>query len=186
MISVVPQKRCRNGFSLVEVNLAILLVALGMVTLFGLFPAGLREGESAVKDTQVALFADFVMGGLRANASTITNWNDWRTMRTPPLPAHFRIAVVEDIGSVSLVTHDPQRDPPPGTVSGPVSFSGGDLHYILELRGDDYRDAAPTVSRRRTASLWVMSGTYVTKDVSIFKSQARFFYTEFFFLGSMP
>ena len=69
--------RGNRGFSLVEVCLAILVVALGLLAVFGLFPLGLQAGESAEGDTYSALFADSVLAMIAGNASTMTVWSAW-------------------------------------------------------------------------------------------------------------
>ncbi|MBR4617151.1 MAG: hypothetical protein IKO55_16205, partial [Kiritimatiellae bacterium] len=48
----------KAGFSLIEVNVAILVIAGGMLSLFTLFPAGLRLSTAAMSDTRQVLFAD--------------------------------------------------------------------------------------------------------------------------------
>ncbi len=50
--------KMKAGFSLIEVNLAILVVAGGLLQLFSLFPAGLRMSTSAMSDTRQSLFAN--------------------------------------------------------------------------------------------------------------------------------
>ena len=67
----------RQGFSLMEVNIALLLVAVGLMGLLSLFPVGLRQSTLAASDTAQAAFADQVFNAMRANASTITNMNVW-------------------------------------------------------------------------------------------------------------
>lgn len=69
--------RGREGFSLVEVNLALLVVGIGLISLLGLFPIGLRQGNMAISDTAQAAFADLALSRLHANALTITNWTRW-------------------------------------------------------------------------------------------------------------
>lgn len=81
----------RRGFSLIEVNLAILLVTIGLLTLFALFPQGLRESEMAVVDTHEAMFADHVLSGVKANAQDILDWNTWTNQ------SYFMDAVQVDI-----------------------------------------------------------------------------------------
>lgn len=78
----VPTKKTRSraGFSLMEVSLAILLVAIGLLTLFSLFPLGLREGQMAVVDTQEAMFSDQVLNGIKANAQDVAAWTDWTNL----------------------------------------------------------------------------------------------------------
>lgn len=70
------------GFSLVEVNLAVALIALGMLTLFSLFPMGLRESEMSIVDTHEATFANHVLSCIEANAMDIINWGDWANLNT--------------------------------------------------------------------------------------------------------
>jgi len=63
----------KSGFTLVETALAILVVSVGMLAIFSLFPAGMISNKQAVDDTYAALFADEVFNGVRAILST----NDW-------------------------------------------------------------------------------------------------------------
>ena len=71
-------RRNRSGFTLIEVSLAILVLGLGLMAAFGLFPAGVRQNEESTADTRAALFADYVLNGMQANAATITEWNEWK------------------------------------------------------------------------------------------------------------
>ena len=50
----------RAGYSLVEVTLALLVVAIGLTATFALFPEGLRATRAAVDDTEISLFAEYV------------------------------------------------------------------------------------------------------------------------------
>jgi prepilin-type N-terminal cleavage/methylation domain-containing protein len=65
----------RGGFSLVEVALALLVVGVGLLAVFGLFPTGMDANRRAVQETQMALFADYVMDGFRALASAVP-WSE--------------------------------------------------------------------------------------------------------------
>lgn len=58
----------RGGYSLVEVTLALLVVAIGLVATFALFPEGLRATRAAVDDTEVAMFAEYVFTTLDLTA----------------------------------------------------------------------------------------------------------------------
>jgi hypothetical protein len=84
----------RGGFSLVEVSLAILVVGLGLIVIFGLFPSGLRSSEEADKDTRTALFADWLFNAMAANAGTITDWSEWSD------PAIVRTRCVQGLGGI--------------------------------------------------------------------------------------
>lgn len=63
------KNRRRAGYSLVEVTLALLVVAIGMTATFALFPEGLKATRAAVNDTEVGLFADYVFSTLAVTAA---------------------------------------------------------------------------------------------------------------------
>ncbi len=62
-------REARAGYSLVEVTLALLVVAIGMTATFALFPEGLRATRAAVNDNEVGLFADYVFSTLAVTAA---------------------------------------------------------------------------------------------------------------------
>ena len=63
------RSRSRAGYSLVEVTLALLVVAIGLTSTFALFPEGLKATRAAVNDTEVGLFADYVFSTLAVTAA---------------------------------------------------------------------------------------------------------------------
>ncbi len=71
----------KAGFSLIEVNVAILVIAGGMLSLFTLFPAGLRMSTAAMSDTRQAFFADqffaFFENGLLTSTKMQDVW-EWQ------------------------------------------------------------------------------------------------------------
>ena len=65
------------GYSLVEISLALLVAAIGIMAAFGLFPDGLSSSRKAIEATEVRSFAEFVFASLAFDASNITNeWNN--------------------------------------------------------------------------------------------------------------
>ncbi|HMP90587.1 MAG TPA: prepilin-type N-terminal cleavage/methylation domain-containing protein [Kiritimatiellia bacterium] len=68
------KKHNREGFSLVEVALALMVTSLGMMAVFSLFPAGMSMNKRAIDDTQLSLFADDLFNGLRT-AVWHENWS---------------------------------------------------------------------------------------------------------------
>ena len=54
------RRELRAGYSLVEVTLALLVVAIGLTATFALFPEGLRAARAAVDDTEIGMFAEYV------------------------------------------------------------------------------------------------------------------------------
>lgn len=69
-----------RGFSLIEVNIAILVVAGGLLSLFSLFPAGLRMSTAAMSDTRQALFADDFFAYFDDGVRQIDNRDDWQNI----------------------------------------------------------------------------------------------------------
>lgn len=72
--------KSRGGFSLVEVTLALLVVAIGLTATFALFPEGLRATRAAVDDTEIAMFAEYVFTTLDLTAGKVggnyeTDWD---------------------------------------------------------------------------------------------------------------
>ena len=61
----------RAGYSLVEVTLALLVVAIGLTATFALFPEGLKATRAAVDDTECAMFAEYVFTTLDLTAAKI-------------------------------------------------------------------------------------------------------------------
>ena len=56
------------GFTLVEVALAIVVVAIGMMAAFSLIGTGMRSSSRAVGETRAAIFADDVFNALRSKS----------------------------------------------------------------------------------------------------------------------
>lgn len=68
------RKQAQSGFTMVEVALAILVVAVGLLGVFALFPVGLHAGRDAVDDTEVMMVAEAVLSNLHSFMAT--NYND--------------------------------------------------------------------------------------------------------------
>ena len=72
----------KSGFTLMEVALAVVVVAIGMMAAFALISTGLDSSAKAVAMTRGAIFADDVFNGLRSKASLATDagegaWEDF-------------------------------------------------------------------------------------------------------------
>lgn len=71
-------KSLKRAFTLVEVNLAILVMAGGVLGMVSLYSIGLRENRQSVEDVAAAGFADAVFAPVVACLSaTNLTWNDW-------------------------------------------------------------------------------------------------------------
>lgn len=58
-----------SGFSLIEVNLAVFVMAVGILALMGLFPTGLRESMQSRADLKQTMFSDYALSVMQANAA---------------------------------------------------------------------------------------------------------------------
>jgi uncharacterized protein (TIGR02598 family) len=66
----------RSGFSLVEVALALLVAAVGLMSVMGMFPMGMEASRKAIDEGQAALFAQEIFNGFRAKiVMTNTAWS---------------------------------------------------------------------------------------------------------------
>jgi hypothetical protein len=151
------------AFSLIEVNLAIMIIAVGLLVLFSLFPAGLKQGESAYRDTQAGLFADYIFSAIRMNVENIDSWADWSAIDT------FTALAVDGltVSGVPIV---------PTASSVAIEFpegSGNHVRYILEIRN---------LGARRSAALWVW-GSRFGPTSALFKKRSHWVYTEYYYTG---
>jgi len=65
-----------------EVNMAVFVMAIGILGMVALFPLGLRESTQGQADLKQSMFADSVLNFLVAEASqTNVTWTEW--LKTP-------------------------------------------------------------------------------------------------------
>lgn len=73
--------KIKAGFSLIEVNMAILIAAGGMLSLFALFPVGLRQSVMSEADLHQAAFASSFFEAVTANTEKIDDVRDWNDVK---------------------------------------------------------------------------------------------------------
>lgn len=79
------------GFSLIEVNMAIFVMAIGVLAVASLFPLGLRENMNAVEDMTESIFADGLLNQAVGIASgRNVKWSEWNDDDKNP--------IIRDIG----------------------------------------------------------------------------------------
>lgn len=167
----------RNGpmsssaaFSLIEVNMALLVVGVGLAALLGLFPAALREGGLASADTSQAMFADQILNMLHANASTTTNWTDWNN---PSFTMFLEGATPSASDNVSVPDYN--NNPVPITqgrhIISDYLTQGTYIEYELHL---EYPTANHNIVRA-----WLRVGDRKSSDIL----KNPIYMTEFIFMG---
>ena len=78
--------KLRKAFTLMEVNLAILIMAGGILSIVGLYSLGFRENRQSSEDVAGTVYADSVLSPLiMAASSTNLKWSVFRTIETNPV-----------------------------------------------------------------------------------------------------
>ena len=81
-------RSARAAFTLMEVNLAIFIMAVGVLAMTSLYPLGFRESEQSRDDVQAAITADEVLGQLTAALSSRNiTWENWKRAVTAAVDA---------------------------------------------------------------------------------------------------
>ena len=71
----------RAAFSLIEVNMAVFVMAVGILSMVVLYPLGLRESTQGQADLKQSMMADYLLSQAVAAASqTNITWNQWKTL----------------------------------------------------------------------------------------------------------
>ena len=73
-----PSRSSRSGFTLVEVSLALLIVAVGMLGTLAVIPQGSRAAKDAREDTFAAMVSQSVLSSLRGHIHRGLPPNTWR------------------------------------------------------------------------------------------------------------
>jgi prepilin-type N-terminal cleavage/methylation domain-containing protein len=97
------RKKFRPGFTLIEIALALLVLSIGLLAVFGLFPVGIDSNRMALGETRAAMFGEEVLNGVRARAA-LFDWNNiaGNIILEPPSPnmweepRDMRIRVVQN------------------------------------------------------------------------------------------
>ncbi len=75
----------RRGFTLMEVNLAMFIMAVGTLGLVSLYTFGYRENQQSVEDVQAAAIAEMNMNAMAAAlSSTNMTWESWKSLGQLP------------------------------------------------------------------------------------------------------
>lgn len=75
----------KKAFTLVEVNLAMFIMAGGILSVIGLYSLGHRESRQSREDVASAAYADAVIGQLvMALSDTNLSWSTWKKLENEP------------------------------------------------------------------------------------------------------
>ena len=75
----------KSGFTLIEVNLAMFIMAVGTLGLVSLYSFGYRENQQSNEDVRAAAVAQMNMNAMvAALSSTNMTWSKWQAIGTHP------------------------------------------------------------------------------------------------------
>ncbi len=81
-------RHAKAGFSLVEITLALLIAAVGLLATYSLFPAGLQMSKRTMDDVRAEEFTDSTFAGFRGLAiQTLTTQSAWTSFPGGAKPA---------------------------------------------------------------------------------------------------
>jgi len=106
------RKKLRAGFSLMEVNMAVFVMAIGILSMVALFPLGLRESTQGQADITQAMFGDYLLNQAVAAAS-LTNfpWSQWAN--TPKAVNRDTVNLLDSVPDfMRQRMHLPKMNPP--------------------------------------------------------------------------
>lgn len=114
----------KKAFTLIEVNLALLIMAGGILSIVGLYAFGFRENRQSREDVAATALADSVMSPLvMALSATNVTWSSFRTIGNYPSDKGW----ADYINDKGVVTQDPQAKAQGvfSSTMGKLSFDGG-------------------------------------------------------------
>jgi len=80
-MNLIKQIKDRAGFSLMEVNMAVFVLSVGILSMIVLYPLGLRESMQGQADIKQTMFADYVLNQAVGIASqTNITWTQWQSV----------------------------------------------------------------------------------------------------------
>ena len=95
----------KKAFTLIEGNLAMLIMAGGILSIVGLYAFGFRENCQSREDVAATALADSVMSPLvMALSATNTKWSTFRNLKNYPSDYGWR----DYFDSNGVVSQDPQ------------------------------------------------------------------------------
>lgn len=151
-----------------EVNMAIFVMAVGILGMVALYPLGLRESTQGQADLKQAMFADYVLNQLVAAASqTNITWTEWTQ-----LPAVDDFPEISDGNSQTL----------PSFLSGVLEIPGD----WSDMSAKNYRIACCLVPGASDRIMGIMvQSTEMTETITKYSQMSNnpTYYAEVMFQG---
>lgn len=148
-----------QGFSLVEVALAMLVVGVGLFGVFALFPAGTEANRKAIQETQISQVAEFILNGFRYESEQVA-WREVKnedTFSIAPLASVYAWENPQEVeagSGVKKLTFSALKNPDIEEMSFRYELTVGDLnsdnrkYILLDIWYGSYGPADVTNSYR--------------------------------------
>ena len=122
----------RKAFTLMEVNLAILVMATGILAVVSLFSFGYRENRQSREDVAATVYADAVMSRMTM-ALTATNlpWSVFKALETAPSENQWADYINNSDGLV-IANPDSKAQSAYDAVMGKLGSTGATTSYPKE------------------------------------------------------
>lgn len=118
----------KKAFTLIEVNLAMLIMAGGILSIVGLYAFGFRENRQSREDVAATALADSVMSPLvMALSATNVTWSSFNQLRNYPSEDGW----ADYFDSNGVVKQDPQ-----GKAESVFSSVMGALSFVGNYQGE--------------------------------------------------
>lgn len=138
----------KKGFTLIEVNLAMLIMAMGVLVMCGLYSLGFRENRQSVEDVAAAAYADAYLAPLvQGLSATNMTWDAWK--RIGGKPSNSRMSEIAqgvwpEAGWMAYVQRKGKSDYK--VVSSPRSVADGVFGDVLGKIPSPYKGSNPGLS----------------------------------------
>ncbi len=170
----------KRAFTLMEVNLAILVMAGGILSIVGLYSLGFRENRQSTEDVASAAYADAVLSPLvMALSATNVTWQQFREIQNYPKGGNGWGEYLDSDGRVNSGIN------PQGAYEY-VENTVGDPNGVLKWpAGADGGLTAGIVIRRDGKSPTVVRLAFRASKLPAMLLSAPMFYTEVRFQGTV-
>lgn len=175
----------KKAFTLIEVNLAMLIMAGGILSVVGLYALGFRENRQSREDVAATAFADSVMSPLvMALSATNVTWSSFRQIGNYPSAKGW----AGYLNSDGLVTTDPwsMAQGVFSSTMDALSFQGsydGDLSFPTAARNGTGLSCGLVVLHEEDSAVVQIAFRAVKSDMFGQLMGMPLFYTEVRFQG---
>lgn len=121
----------KKAFTLLEVNLAMFVMAMGVLSMIALYPLGFREADQSREDVASAAYCESVLNSLAAALSaTNIHWSAWASQDGKTYPSEGWKNYFNDSYFGSPKTASAMRSTANSTFQQVVSSLGGNPYSV--------------------------------------------------------